>query len=301
MSAGAAAFSILAFVGAMESSAGAATIVLAPHRAVYDLRLQSTPGQQRSSGKQRVEAVRGRILYDFSGNSCEGYALQFRQVSQLDSGEGKITLSDLRATTWEDGAAKLFRFASQNYLDQKIVDAVDGTAERTADRVTVNLGKPQPKQFSLDAGVVFPTAHMRQIIDAALESRSFVELPVYDGSENGERVFSTLTVIGHEIAPGEKQPNDASAGKSALAALRRWPVTISYFDRAAKGGEQTPVYSIGFELFENGISRALSLDYGDFTVAGELIYSKMNTGRHAEPGEISRLMSERMGEEDGHG
>jgi selenoprotein W-related protein len=39
----------------------------------------------------------------------------------------------------------------------------------------------------------------------------------------------------------------------------------------------------------------------EVTVAGELIYSKMNTGRHAEPGEISRLMSERMGEEDGHG
>ena len=29
-----------------------------------------------------------------------------------------------------------------------------------------------------------------------------------------------------------------------------------------------PVYAIGFELYENGISRALSLDYGDFVVSG---------------------------------
>jgi hypothetical protein len=52
--------------------------------------------------------------------------------------------------------------------------------------------------------------------------------------------------------------------------MTRWPVTISYFDRSAPGGEQTPVYSIGFEMFENGISRALNLDYGDFVVAGEM-------------------------------
>ena len=37
-----------------------------------------------------------------------------------------------------------------------------------------------------------------------------------------------------------------------------------------KAGERTPVYSIGFEMYENGISRSLSLDYGDFVVAGEM-------------------------------
>ena len=34
--------------------------------------------------------------------------------------------------------------------------------------------------------------------------------------------------------------------------------------------EQTPAYAIGFELYENGISRALSLDYGDFVVSGTM-------------------------------
>ncbi len=49
-------------------------------------------------------------------------------------------------------------------------------------------------------------------------------------------------------------------------------MTISYFDQARKKpeGEQTPVYAIGFELYENGISRALTLDYGDFVVVGEM-------------------------------
>jgi hypothetical protein len=49
-------------------------------------------------------------------------------------------------------------------------------------------------------------------------------------------------------------------------------VTISYFDRAAKDkdGEQQPVYAITFELYENGVSRALLLDYGDFVLTGEM-------------------------------
>lgn len=46
---------------------GADAVAFAPHRAVYDLHLL------RTRGNRQIEAVRGRILYDFSGNACEGY------------------------------------------------------------------------------------------------------------------------------------------------------------------------------------------------------------------------------------
>ena len=53
-------------------------------------------------------------------------------------------------------------------------------------------------------------------------------------------------------------------------------MTISYFDRAQQGkGEQTPVYAISFEAYENGVARALLLDYGDFTVSGDLTSLEM--------------------------
>ena len=251
---------------APAASAPAATPVLVPHRAVYDLKLL------RSRGKRSLEAVRGRILYDFSGNACEGYVLQFRQVSELDSGEGKVAMSDLRATTWEDGTARKFRFNSQNFVDQRAVDTVDGSAQRDSDKVEVKLAKPTEKSFGIAKDMVFPTEHMRLIIEAAHAGKTILELPVYDGSESGEKLYATMTVIGREIPPDQKVPTDAAAGKTELAHMKRWPVTISYFDQAAKtaAGEQTPVYAIGFELYENGISRALTLDYGDFVVAGEM-------------------------------
>ena len=106
-------------------------------------------------------------------------------------------------------------------------------------------------------------------------------MPVYDGSDNGEKIYDTLTVIGQPIAPDEHKPTDAAAGQAALAGLTRWPVTISYFDRAVaeKAGEQTPVYAITFELYENGISRALMLDYGDFVLSGEMTSLEMKDAK----------------------
>ena len=99
-----AAMVIAATVAPTLAAPPANQVFLAPHRAVYDLKLV------RTRGSRGLEAVRGRILYDFSGSVCEGYALNFRQVSELDSGEGKNAMSDLRASTWEDGEARNFRF-----------------------------------------------------------------------------------------------------------------------------------------------------------------------------------------------
>jgi hypothetical protein len=248
-------------------------VALAAHRAVYDLKLVNT------RGNSPMQAVRGRILYDFSGNACEGYALQFRQVSELDSGEGKVTVSDLRATSWEEGEAKRLRFHSQNFFDQRLRETVDGQAERDNGGVAVTLTRPDDKSFDLKTDLVFPTEHVRRIIAAARDGKSLLELTVYDGSDNGEKVYDTLAVIGRPLAPDEHRPADATASQ-AFRSLQRWPVTISYFDRASKDGkekpgEQTPVYAITFELYENGVSRALMLDYGDFVLSGELTSFEM--------------------------
>lgn len=259
---------------AVPLSAPTAATPLAAHRAVYDLKLA------RTSGKRGLQAVRGRILYDFSGSACEGYVLQFRQVSELDSGEGKVAVSDLRASTWEDGTATEFRFSSQSFVNEKAQESVDGRALRDSGKVVVRLTKPAEKTFELEPNIVFPTEHMRRIIEAAREGKTLLEFPVYDGSENGERVYNTLTVIGQAIGPDEQPSAGAAAAEAALKGLKRWPVTISYFDRAAKeSGEQTPAYAISFQIFENGVSRALTLDYGDFAVSGEMSQLEMKDVR----------------------
>jgi hypothetical protein len=239
---------------------------LIAHRAIYDLSLA------RTRGNSQIVGVRGRILYDFSGSVCDGYSLIFRQYSELDSSEGKRSTSDLRSTTWEGGDAKSFKFSSQNFVDDSLVGTVDGSAQHDAKKTEVDLGKPERRNLELGPNVVFPTEHMVRAITAARAGKTILSFPVYDGSESGDKVFNTLTVIGREIAPDGKQPDDAAAHVPELADVPRWPVTISYFsaNKDPNSGEQTPDYAISFELYANGISRALSLDYNDFVVSGKL-------------------------------
>jgi hypothetical protein len=245
----------------------AATAAFLPHQALYDLTLV------KSRGSASIDSARGRILYDFSGSACEGYTSEFRQVSELNSGEGKTTLSDLRSTSWEDAESKSYRFKIDARMNDTDSSAVDGIAERSGDHITVKLTQPEAKTFTLDGSTVFPTEQIRRIIAAAKDGKSLLELTVYDGSDNGEKVYNTLTVIGQSI-PGDRsiEAPDPSTTNDAMKSLTRWPVTVSYYDHDAKAkdGEQTPVYAMSFELFENGVSRALVLDYNDFVISGAL-------------------------------
>src|SRR6266550_2750943 len=237
------------------------------HQALYELNLV------KSRGSNVINSARGRILYNFSGSSCEGYTSEFRQVSELDSGEGKVTLSDLRSTSWEDGAGKSYRFKIDARMNDADASPVDGIAERAGDHIDVKLKQPASKTFTLDGAVVFPTEQIQRIIAAAREGKSVLELMVYDGSDNGEKVYNTLSVIGQPIPPDKATPSpDPSTASDAMKSLTRWPVTVSYYDRDAKArdGEQTPIYAMSFELFENGVSRALVLDYNDFVISGAL-------------------------------
>jgi hypothetical protein len=253
------------FTGGPANAAASGTFL--SHQALYELSLV------KSRGANAINAARGRILYNFSGSACEGYTSEFRQVSQLNSGEGKTTLSDLRSTSWEDGAGKSYRFKIDTRMNDSAADPVDGIAERTGDHITVKLKQPVAKTFNLEGNIVFPTEQIHKIIEAARAGKSVLELTVYDGSDNGEKVYNTLSVIGQPI-PGDRSiaAPDPSTANDQMKVLTRWPVTVSYYDRDArsKDGEQTPVYAMSFELFENGVSRALVLDYNDFVISGAL-------------------------------
>lgn len=258
---------LLLMPAAVEAATPAAGMPFLAHQALYDLKLS------KSRGNADVQAASGRILYDFSGSACEGYSSDFRQVSELSSGEGRTTLNDLRSTSWEAGDGKSYRFKIDTRMNDDAT-SVDGIAEREGGHVTVKLKQPVAKTFKLDGDIVFPTEQIRRIIAAAKEGKSLLELNVYDGSDTGEKVYSTLTVIGQPIPADRKiAAPDPSTSDDKMKTMTRWPVTVSYYDKAAKptdGGEQTPSYAMSFELYENGVSRALKLDYNDFVIAGAM-------------------------------
>ena len=189
-------FLVVASVGpAVVGSALAGPVRLAPHKVVYDLSLLS------SRGMRGVESARGRIAFDLSGNACEGYSLKFRQVTVMEGSEAGSKTSDLRTANFESGDGKTFRFRNDSTVEGGAKTSVDGNAERRPGSLAVRLRVPKRQNLSLDQDAVFPNAQMRDLIAAAQDGRHLMSMKVYDGSDDGLKLYETLAVIGDRIVP----------------------------------------------------------------------------------------------------
>jgi hypothetical protein len=243
-----------------QAAAERALAPLANHRAVYDLSLLKT------SGAKAPAQARGRIAFDFSGSACEGYVQNFRQITELQPSEGAAKLSDMRSATFEGGDGADFRFKVETRIDNSRSEEVDGRAKKSGDaRLSIDLSKPKRARLELAGPMLFPTEHLRKIVETAVAGEPLLEARVFDGTGDGEKAFDTLTVIGKSTT---EQPPEKASRASELKNTRRWPVSISYFDLGKKDGQ--PIYVLSFDLYENGVSRALRLDYGDFVLRGDM-------------------------------
>jgi hypothetical protein len=229
------------------------------HRAAYVISLV------KGDGAQAPVAATGMIAYEFRGSACEGYASDFRQITELQRNEGDPMASDTRAIMFEDGQAKKMRFKIDTKVAESPQPTIDGSATRSdAGDLSVDLNAPKKETLNLGKGVLFPTQHLFRVIDAAKAGLGTLEAHVYDGSDTGEKIFDTLTVIGKEA----RGPSADADKAEALKSVRRWPVTISYFDTAKK--DAAPDYVLSFDLYENGVLGSLKLDYGQFVLAAQL-------------------------------
>lgn len=240
-------------------------VVMAPHRAVYEMSLAST------RGGSSVIQVSGRMVYELVGSVCEGYTQTMRFVTQMENQNGSTTVTDLRSSSWEEGTGRRFRFNSSQYRDEKQTEQTVGDATRAqGDDVKVELTKPTKRDLALPGRVYFPVQHSIALIDAAKTGRTQFRADLYDGSEKGEKVYDTVSTIG--TATITKKLAKAPAGKSVerMDGVKAWPVSIAYYEANSDKSDAVPVYELSFLFLENGVSRDLLIDYGEFAIQGEL-------------------------------
>lgn len=269
-------------LAAGEGAASLANVKLAPHRAIYEMKL----GDARSGSG--VTDLTGRMVFEISGSSCEGYTQNMRFVMETTSRDGTSSTTDMRSSSWEDGAAGRYRFTVSNYRDQEPTDSTAGNAlrsgaaeggksvgEKAADKggageVKVELTKPAPTQLKLPGKIVFPVQHSMMLIDAAQASKKLLEADLYDGSDKGEKVYATAAVIGKKVAAPPASVTAKVKNADKLTGIASWPMSISYFDKTKDKEDSLPVYEIAFRYYANGVSENLMIDYGDFSINGAL-------------------------------
>jgi len=256
----------LAFVCAFPQQALAfAASKLVPHLAIYEMTLDEA---RSASG---ITGIDGRMVFEFTGSPCDGYSLNMRMVTQMTDSQGQTNLTDLRSSTWEQGDGQKFRFQSAQYLNDKLGDVTMGRATRGApnEAVKVKLSQPGRAEINLPGQILFPTEHSIALIKSALAGQGVFQAKIYDGSEKGRKVYDTTAFIGKMVKPGVDEAKlEAPAKEKKLGELSSWPVSIGYFE--PKNEDLIPSYQIDFRLYENGVSRELLIDYGDFSIQGKL-------------------------------
>ncbi len=249
--------SILSLGTSAAHAAGPSGLIA--HRAVYDLELKD------ASDRSGISGMVGRMVYEFEGSDCTGFTTNFRFVTKIDTGDS-TRVSDQQTTTFEDLGKRLFRFETKSYTDSQLDKDVRGAASDDQKGIKVDLTQPQNKQVQIIESR-FPTEHMLDIIHNAKVGKNFFEAQVFDGSDDGDKPLIATTVVGKEQTPATDDPDADKAG--AFSKTPFWPVTVAYFNEKSTG-DAMPVYRMSFKLYENGITRDLTMDYGDFVLTGKL-------------------------------
>jgi hypothetical protein len=230
---------------------------IAPHRALYSLSLGSV-----RSELGLVEAA-GTMAYEW-GESCDGWTIEQRY--RLTLGYGEKPDEDIRSSfvTWESKDGLRYRFNQKETHNGKNETAIRGAAilEGPGKGGVAVYSQPRAETIALPPGVLFPSAHTILLIDEARRGKTLVVRQLFDGTSE-EQASEVSAVISRRLpAPV------AAAAKSPLLDRPGWRIHLAYFP--ADPEALTPDYEIGMDLLDNGISRNLTIDYGDYTILGKI-------------------------------
>jgi hypothetical protein len=248
---------------------------LAPHRAIYDMTLHD------AVAGSNVSDVRGRLVFDFEGSTCSGFSLKSRLVTEIVDRDGNSMITDLRSSTWENADGDKFRFDTSQYVDRRLSEQVTGQAARRkkTEGIDITLDKPQRHKLKLEGRALFPTQHSIAILEAAKAGYSVLQADVYDGSEQGKKLLQTTTFIGKPSVTKVANKPSHIPNAEKLEGIASWPVSISYYDVVDDPKKDTgvPSYELSFRLFANGVSQDLLINYGGFSISGDLSRIEFHT------------------------
>ncbi len=253
-------------VGTDWAGASSAGDLLAPHRAVYDLELES------SETRAGISGASGRMVLEVTGSICDGWTVSFRIVNDFTLTAGGTRLVDSRSSSWEAADGTMMRYSQRQYADSRLESEILLTITRpAADKPGEGVvTKPEEDNFTLPAGAMFPVAHQNKLLDAARQGESRDDSMVYDGSD-GAKTYQAISFIGDRQDPEAIAAEVEGSGVDGLARLPFWPVTISYYPLGeTPQGEETPSHQVIFKMYANGVAGDVTLDYGDFALAGKL-------------------------------
>ena len=226
---------------------------LAPHHAEYDLALSSSP----DGG---TVAASGRMTFDLR-DDCDAWTTE--QVLTVDATDrdGNQTRTRSDYATFETKDGRSLHFAMTEHAGSHVTDIVRGTATRDRADIATRFTAPAGLVQHLPHDALFPTAHTVAILAAAEAGRSELAPDLFDGTSTDGAQATYARILSWGPTTGSADP--------ALAGLQSGRVHIAFFPLGSHA--MAPDYEIGMRYFANGVSDQLDMDFGTFSMHGDLI------------------------------
>jgi opacity protein-like surface antigen len=246
----------LALVAACAATTVAAAD-LASHRAAYRLTLEVA----RSASD--VQGAEGAMLYE-AVDQCDAWTVRQRFSLTVTARSGATYAMGSDYVTWEAKDGSRLRFRLRQTTDGAVTQSIAGEARRTPGAAgSIRYTEPAEDEVPLPAAALFPMAHTARVLDAAAAGQRVFAAPVFDGTVT-EGAQDTNAAITARLDPG------AANGTrwAPLAALASFRMRIAFFETGSSTGQ--PDYEVAMRYWTNGVGDELSMDFGDFTVAGAM-------------------------------
>lgn len=239
------------------------TVSLAPHKALYDVRLTSS-----KSGSQILN-ISGKMFFEWK-QSCEGWISDHRFTLLYEYADAPSMQVSSDFSTFENMDGNSLDFSSRRRRDGEMYQELRGRATLggkggAAGKAVYSM--PEGLDFALAPGTLFPAGHTRALLREILAGRKFFTATVFDGSDE-EGPVEISAFLGAPIKPFA----DGKPGPKidpALVGGRAWKVRMAFFPLGDPKSESD--YEMDVVLHENGIISDMKINYSDFSVVQTLV------------------------------
>jgi len=240
--------------GASAKSTG-----LQPHRSIYNVSLAE------HSDRTEIVGAEGKMFYRISA-SCDGWSVENRTVLRLAQESGSRSDSVWTFASWEARNGTDFQFAARYEQDGELVERLVGHAKLEGDRRSgqATLSRPTDEVIQLPPGTLFPTEHVRVLIQSAHEGQKLVARPVFDGAS-----LDNPYLVNAIIAPLEKKAATALQKKTNLGESPAWHMQLAFFSMREEDNA-LPEFEISVQYREDGVADHIIQTFKTFALKVEL-------------------------------
>ncbi|HEY1260677.1 MAG TPA: cell envelope integrity EipB family protein [Stellaceae bacterium] len=248
---------VLGLVAGLVPGPSAGGAEIAPHRALYTMTLGSA---RTDSG---IVDARGTMDYEW-GETCDGWTVEQRYRLRMRYADARDVDIASSFVTWESKDGLRYRFNQKETRNGEVDQEIRGEAQLDGRGKggVAEFSKPQQQTMKLAPGVLFPSAHTILLIDKARAGENFISRLVFDGAAD-ENAVQVSAVIG-----GKVPPDPALSQFGPLVERPGWRIRLAFFP--ADPNAEEPDYELGMRLLDDGVSRDMVIDYGDYSIRAKL-------------------------------